>query len=71
MFLQELKDETAQEPIYLAVNTLSGAIDLFTEEEGKQLQNAITQKSCVAVSNRLFNFLVERGYIYPSKTLKN
>ena len=39
LFWKELKDEVSNNSIYLAINTHSGAIDLFTQKEGKKLRN--------------------------------
>ena len=70
LFWQELKDGIVQEPIYLAINTLSGAIDLFTENEGKQIEGIIFDNKWNELSNRVFNYLLERGYIFPSKEIE-
>ena len=71
LFWKELNsNEKKEESIYLAINILSGAIDLFTDSEGREIQEAMITKSFKKVSDELFNKLVNRGYIFPSKDIE-
>ena len=67
MFWQILEDENnMSEPIFVAVNTLSGAIDLFDLIEGQSIEKCLSKNEFENLPDLLFNFLVKRGYIFPS-----
>ena len=71
LFWQELRDDNEEnEPIYLAINTLSGAIDLFTKKEGNEIEEVIVNNAWNKMSDRLYNYLLERGYIFQSKEME-
>ena len=65
LFVQKLTGEGM--PLYLLVNTLSGAIDLLDNEEGLLFEHAITENDFSKMSERLFETLVDRGYIFSSR----
>ena len=67
MFWKRLEDESRLfEPIYLAINTLSGAIDLFDVGEGTNIEKCLKKDNFKDLQEPIFNFLCKRGYIYPS-----
>ena len=69
IFVQKLTGNGS--PLYLLVNTLSGAIDLLSSKEGLSFDYAITTSDCSKMSDQLFEMLVERGYIFRSKEIEN
>lgn len=67
LFFQKLEDaDNNDEPLYLAINTLTGAFDIFNAQEGEILKEAISLDVTKCIPEVLFNELLERGYIYPS-----
>ena len=70
LFWKELKDEVSNNSIYLAINTHSGAIDLFTQKEGKKIEESLKYNYWANLSDELFEKLVKRGYIFPSKEIE-
>lgn len=72
LFWQKLEDEKKEEePMYVAVNTLSGAIDIFRFEEGKKIEKAIKTNNLNEIDDKLFCKLRTRGYVFPSKEAEN
>ena len=68
LFWQKLADENKKEkPMYVAVNTLSGAIDIFRQEEGEKVEKAIKTNKLNEIEDVLFSKLRTRGYVFPSK----
>lgn len=71
LFFQKLDDPDRQKPpLYLAVNTLSGAVDVLNQDEGRQLDSAIATGDLSHVSDALFDHLGARGYVFESKELE-
>lgn len=50
----------------MAINTLSGAIDLFNANGSIILTESMSDNNFENLPESLFNFLVKRGYIFPS-----
>ncbi len=72
LFFRKLEDKYNKEPpLYLTVNSLSGAVDIFDSSEGECLEAFIRDKDPSVISDKLFSFLRKRGYIFPSKNLEN
>ena len=68
LFWQKLEDENKKEkPMYVAVNTLSGAIDIFRQEEGEKVEKAIKTNKLNEIEDVLFSKLRTKGYVFPSK----
>lgn len=63
--LKKLNAEDSKDCLYLTVNFLSGAIDIFSDEEGKYLCHLKEGKNC-DVPMYLFKRLKSRGYLFPS-----
>jgi len=72
LFIEKIEDpEKKSPPLYVGVNTLSGAIDLFTSEEGLyveklKLHNQLKQ-NLSNIPNAFLMRLKNRGYLFPSK----
>ncbi len=72
LFWQKLEDENKKDkPLYVSVNTLSGAIDIFREDEGKKIENAISTNDFTKIEEKMFCKLRTRGYVFPSKETEN
>lgn len=72
LFFQKLEPlNQNEEPLYLAINTLSGAFDIFNVKEGEILAQAISVDSAESLTDSLFNDLLKRGYIYSSHETEN
>jgi uncharacterized protein len=71
LFFQKLEDPLHREaPLYLAVNSLSGAIDVFSRHNGEALERFINCGDKSEISEKLFIFLCKRGYVFPSKEIE-
>jgi uncharacterized protein len=71
LFLQKLEDPLHSDaPLYLAVNSLSGSIDIFDRHNGEALDRFIRCDDKSEISEKLFTFLRKRGYVFPSKEVE-
>lgn len=70
MFWKKLEDKEKKNCIFLAINTLSGAIDLFNSEEGKIINECFLKKDFSFLPPVLFEFLLKRGYIFNSRDIE-
>ncbi|MFH1727385.1 MAG: radical SAM protein [Pseudomonadota bacterium] len=52
----------------LIINTFSGAIDLFTKKEWKQIETATKNRNIKALPRNLYKSLVKRGYLFYSQS---
>lgn len=67
MFWKKLSDKNeSSDSIFVAINTLSGAIDLFNSFEGESIEKCISEDRFENLSDVIFEFLCKRGYIFPS-----
>ena len=76
MFLKKLDDpDGGKAPLFVGVNTLSGAIDIFSCEEGRILEEltsrAADESPSSAVPEAFFLRLRDRGYIFPSREIED
>ncbi|MDR1417601.1 MAG: SPASM domain-containing protein [Endomicrobium sp.] len=72
LFFQKLEDvEQKDKPLYLTINTLTGAIDIFNTEEGKMVEEAIAVDSTHQLTEPLFQNMLSRGYIFTSHEIEN
>jgi uncharacterized protein len=72
LFVEKIEDPNGQEaPLYVGVNTLSGSIDLFTQEEGLYLdkiqKNNTEKQDLSAIPENFLLRLKNRGYLFPSR----
>lgn len=69
LFLEKLCDpESKDSPLYVGINTLSGSVDIFTEQEGLFLERLRKDRHAACDIPKQFLFqLRDRGYIFPSK----
>ena len=71
LFLQKLEDPLKKSsPLYLAMNTLSGSIDIFSNEKGEMLESLIHGEEKKA-SKDFLEQLKRRGYIFPSEEIED
>ncbi|MEM7175098.1 MAG: radical SAM protein [Chlamydiota bacterium] len=73
LFLERLDDpQQKNDAIYVAVNTLSGAIDLFNETEGQYLlalrsRDHKEHRSVNDIPEKFLKRIKNRGYIFPER----
>ena len=49
------------------INTLSGAVDIFTKKEWNSIESAKKKNSFSKLSEKLYDYLITRGYLYYNK----
>lgn len=76
LFFEELRDPDGQAPpLFVAVNALSGAVDVFEYGEGRALAALIDAGSTsidpILIPDPLLDVLAARGYFFPSREMED
>lgn len=70
LFFQKMEDpEKQNSDLYLAMNTLSGAVDIFTHQEGKYFEQLL-EGQAGQVPETFLSQLRDNGYLFPSEEVE-